>query len=180
MLINYNKEIYQYQYKGIFDEEYIIGLVELIQNEFEPFVNKKTIKIINFCAIELAQNIGHYSISKHISGKNGKEYGCGTIKIALYQDFVEFEASNLVNISQKEKINEKVSFYNLLPANELKQFFKNKIRAESEEDSKGGGIGFIEIIRKTNNPIALKFDKLENDIFNMHIKLLINNGEQNG
>ncbi|MBK6681523.1 MAG: hypothetical protein IPG53_16695 [Ignavibacteriales bacterium] len=53
------------------------------------------------------------------------------------------------------KMTAKLDLYNALSQEELKTLYKQKLKEESPEDSKGGGIGFIEILRKSKNPVII-------------------------
>ncbi|MFH0733155.1 MAG: SiaB family protein kinase [bacterium] len=169
---------FEFNYRGIFDEAFFIKVAEELDAKLGIFVPPKFIKPIVFCAIELSQNIGHYSLERSILPESGKTYGIGSLNVSFKNNMVYLEAINMISGLQKKKITKRLSYYNTLNTDELKQLFKEKLKIESDEDSKGGGFGFIEIIRKSKNPIDFSFQNLEEEKFYMVIKLIINAGEK--
>jgi len=56
---------------------------------------------------------------------------------------------------------------------ELKQFYKKKRKEEPKSSSKGAGIGFIEMARKSSEPIKFNFEKLTNDSSFFTIEIIV-------
>ena len=46
---------------------------------------------------------------------------------------------------------------------ELKALYKEKLRADPEEGSKGAGLGFMEIARRASKPIEFDFADVDRD-----------------
>ena len=169
---------YFYEYEGVFSYKYLLDINEKFENELASLVDHKIFRLFFFCVNEMIQNVGFYSDDKRLI-EDSKESGYGSIKVILTEENLEIITLNPVSEEQKNKIAEKINKLNSLNADELKELHKEKLRSDQETDSKGGGIGFIEIIRKTKNPITISFEKI-NGLLNLNMKVVINLGVQNG
>jgi len=56
---------------------------------------------------------------------------------------------------------------------ELKIYYKERRRADREGDSKGAGIGFIEMARKSSQPLEFSFQKIDDKHSFFTIKITI-------
>ena len=56
---------------------------------------------------------------------------------------------------------------------ELKSLYKEKLRAEPEQGSKGAGLGFIEVARRATKPIEFDFSDVDGDYAFFAIKATI-------
>ncbi len=169
---------YFYEYEGVFSHQYLLDINEKFEKDLISFVEHKVFKLFFFCVNEMIQNVGFYSAEKRLM-EDSKEFGYGSIKVILTENTFEILTTNLISEEQQDKITEKINKLNSLNADELKGLYKEKLRSDQEFDSKGGGIGFIEIIRKTKNPIAINFEKT-NNLIKLNMKVVINVGVQNG
>jgi len=56
---------------------------------------------------------------------------------------------------------------------ELKQYYKEKRRNETPESSKGAGLGFIELARKSVKPIEFDVQKIDDEFSFFSLKTTI-------
>ena len=120
--------------------------------------------MVLFCSNELLQNMGFYSAEKELSEENNAA-GIGKFFLTGDGSEITMTSENLVTGEQFQKLSAKIDTYNSLNADELKVLHKQKLKDESPEDSKGGGIGFIEIIRKSKNQLVYSTRIEENKQF---------------
>jgi hypothetical protein len=50
-----------------------------------------------------------------------------------------------------------------LSKDELKALYKEQLRAEPEQGSKGAGLGFMEIARRASKPLEFDFTNIDSD-----------------
>jgi hypothetical protein len=104
--------------------------------------------------IELAQNIYHYSTEKAYSEKDKKEVGVGIIAIGETNEHYIVCSGNRMDSKKIKLISERCDYINQLDEEGLKMYYKDQRRNPSVEDSKGAGLGLIDMVRKSGNPLT--------------------------
>lgn len=171
-------EIKIISYKGPLSHDKIISLGEDFNSKMSDIFTPKQIKNIFFCVNEFLQNIYNYSEEKIIDGD--KETRVGYIDVTLIGNLVEIYSGNRTSVEAFNRVKEKINYYNSLDGEQLKSLKKEKLKEESESTSKGGGIGFLEIVRRTKSPIITSYDLEGGDQCLIKFYLKINLGEVNG
>jgi hypothetical protein len=157
LLMNISSETgaqtFSFSYEGVCDNEFLIAFTEFLSGSFAQIMTPHEFKVVLFCSNELLQNMGFYSADRDPSGE---EYAAGKGKFLLAgnESEITLTSENCVTPEQLQKISAKLDYYNSLNTEDLKTLYKQKLKDESPDDSKGGGIGFLEIIRKSKNPLT--------------------------
>lgn len=138
-------------FKGALSQEILVEMGQLIRNHLSF---SKKIKKIFSVFIELSQNIMYYSAEKEIV--NNKQIGVGIIVFTEASDAYTVYSGNAVKNSDVKSIIKKLETVNKLSNDELKSFFHKERRSSSHPKSRGAGLGFIEIARKSEEAIAFK------------------------
>ncbi len=156
--------LFSYSYGGVCDNSFLTRFTEHLSSVFETIMTPREFKIVLFCSNELIQNIGFYSV---VRSADGKSYAGGIGKFSLdgSAEKITISSENAVTPEMANKMTAKLDEYNSLNTDELKTLYKQKLKEESPEDSKGGGIGFIEILRKSKNPVIYSVFEKDNSIF---------------
>lgn len=158
---------------GPLSHEKIIMLGEELTKKLQDLLTPKQLKNIFFCVNEFLQNI--YNYSEELTLEENKEVRAGYIDVTLAGNNMEIISGNRASADSFERVTEKINYYNSLDSDQLKILKKEKLKAETESTSKGGGIGFLEIVRRTKSPIIVRLDtSVENKsviIFNLKINL---------
>lgn len=162
----YNRII---SYHGPAKHEIILSLCDELDIKLEPYISQKLKKTIFFCVNELLQNIYFYSEEKVT--EDSKEYGVGSIDVSVKGDYIEIKALNRTTDILFANLHEKISLYNSMSPEELKLLRKEKMGSEGEATSKGGGIGFLEIVRRTGYPVMIT--KYVYDLNNINVQILL-------
>ncbi|MEA3497471.1 MAG: SiaB family protein kinase [Campylobacterota bacterium] len=113
--------------------------------------------------IELIQNIMNYSIKRTDESDNGS----GTCFVIHHNHSKKFKicAGNLVSSEQVSKIKVKIDKINSLDEQGLKDYYKEIRRSGQDTHNKGGGLGFIEIARKSSEKLNYKITEIDSDKF---------------
>lgn len=108
--------------------------------------------------IELTQNIRHYAASKHLSDARAS----GTITISRDQGHYVINAGNVVDIADGEELVRRIQHLASLDKAELKALWKAQIRQPRVSGaSTGAGLGLIDMARKSSQPLAASFSRLD-------------------
>ena len=171
--------IYSFSYEGIFSHCFLEESVNRFEKEVMPLLPINTFKTFMFCATEFIQNVGFYSLTKGTTAE-GKEYGAGLFFITIDNEAIHLKSVNKVDHTQFERILTKISNLNTLTQDELKLLKKEKLKSAQEYDSKGGGIGFIEMIRRSASPISMNQEITADQNLTLELTINYNAGETNG
>lgn len=152
---------FSFFYEGVCNNNVLIEFTEYMSRVYESFMTLGEFKIVLFCSNELLQNIGFYSIIRDDSDKSTAS-GIGKFSIRGDVEKIIITSENAVSPEQVEKITARLESYNCLDPEELKYLYKQMLKVDSPEDSKGGGIGLIEILRKSKNPVKYSVFEKEN------------------
>jgi len=110
--------------------------------------------------VEQAQNITRYSPDQ-IQNQEQAAMSYGSVAIGTEGDKFYIMCSNRIEKTKVPALKEKLEAISAMNPEELKALYKEKMRSESDEGSKGASIGFIEMARKSSEPI--EFDFIDND-----------------
>lgn len=153
-----------FSYSGVVSETILFGLGDTVKQKMQvDEADSTTIKKVFSIFVEQFQNIIRYSAEK--SGgerKDGREMSSGVISVGRDQGQFFVVGGNLVHNRDLPRLRERLEYLTSLDKEELKAYYKKKLREESEEASKGASIGLIEIARRAAGPILFDF-KAVND-----------------
>ena len=130
--------------------------------EEEPnSVQKKVFHVI----VEFLQNI-----SKHADymGDESHEEGSGVFLLCKDDENYVITTGNILMKQKEAAIGEVLDKINSLDKEGLKALYKQQIKEGRLSDKGGAGLGFIDIAKKTGNPLDYKFVPL-NDEFSFFI-----------
>jgi hypothetical protein len=160
-------------FKGALSQEILVEMGSMIKNQFAV---EKHLKKIFSVFVELAQNIMHYSAEKERNPIGDNEVGIGIIIFSQRLNHYVITSGNMITKSQKDRIKSKIDFINSLNEDELKQYYSEQRRKPQEDGSKGAGLGFVDIARKSNNKIEYQINPLENDLYFLVISVNFERG----
>lgn len=144
-------------FKGRLSQEVLTELGSMIRTSLST---ESKIKKIFAVFIELAQNMLHYSAERKINEEQ-KEAGVGILVVRENSIGYHVASGNLVLNEKIEFLTERIQKINSMSKDELKSFYQQQLRSERPEDSKGAGVGLIDIARKSDGPLVFRFDKLD-------------------
>ena len=84
------------------------------------------------------------------------------------------QSGNVINNNSIETIKSRIDYLNTLDKKELRQYYKEQMKSENtNHESKGAGLGFIEIARRADPPIEYSFVPFGDGLsfFTMFVKI---------
>ena len=122
--------------------------------------------------VEMAQNIIFYAPDR-VEIPND-EAGFGTISILNDEEFVRIHASNEVLPHQKEHLEKIFDQIEQQSPDEIGKLYKQRmLETFDDPNSRGGGLGYYDIARKSSRPIEYVFETLENGKVVFHVSAWI-------
>lgn len=145
-------------FKGALSQEILSEMGNLIKSRLS--MDKKIKKIFSVF-IELSQNIMHYSSEKECVGE--KEIGVGILLFIESENTFNIISGNLMDNKKVDKLKNHIDHLKSMSQNELKELYNEQIRKSRNSESKGAGLGFIDICRKSESNINYEFFPIDND-----------------
>ena len=146
-----------YEYKGDVASERINIILEEIEGKVMDLSNTKLRKKIYNIAVESLQNLYHHSdnVPEDLIKTLGQRFGLLVIKKS--DDVFTLTVGNYVMSDKVALLTEKIEKINSLTNDELKEMYKFILNYQKLSAKGGGGLGLIDIARKSENKLGYKF-----------------------
>ena len=150
-------------FNGVLIHSFMVQFGEMLKMKMSLFnVDKNLETKIFSTVIEQAQNIIFYSSERQlVPAMAGEMVGVGTITVGMEDERYYVICGNMLPTDKVEKLNHRLTAIQKMNQDELKQYYKEQRRMTPDADSKGAGLGFIEMARKSSSAIEFDFRKLD-------------------
>jgi len=159
-------------FSGPLTHDILMSLGETLKYKIKN--DEKKIKLYNnvfSIFVEQVENIIRYSDEK--LSENEKMASNGIIAIGKNnKNYFIISGNHIIN-NKIDSILNKLNIINDMSKDELKVYYKEKRRFNTCEESKGAGIGLIEIARKSSKKIEYDIKKLDDNYSFFTIKAVI-------
>lgn len=160
-----------FAYSGYVTEPVLSGVGEALKQKLTiDDADTKTLRSVFAVFVEQMQNIIRYSAEKASSASPPssaqaalREIRYGILTIGKEGTDYVVCAGNLIERSDVERLRTRLSRIRDMSKDELKALYKEQLRAEPEQGSKGAGLGFMEIARRASKPIEFDFTDVDRD-----------------
>jgi hypothetical protein len=156
-----------FAYSGYVTEAVLSGVGDAIRQKllFDD-ADTKTTRSVFAVFVEQMQNMIRYSAETTVGGvsapsPDGIRYGVLTIG-QENGDYV-IHAGNLIQRSDVERLRAKLTRIREMNKEELRALYKEQLRGDPGEGSKGAGLGFMEIARRASKPIDFDFANVDDE-----------------
>ena len=148
-----------YSKNGLMSSSVIANIMDEVEilcerNSFSEILKKKVLNI----AIEMLQNSYHYT--KELKDQKLKN---NSFKIFADQEFVYLDNENYIQAKDIEAIKQRISSVNSLNEEDLKTAYRNILNNEKFSKRGGAGLGFLDMKRRSNNPLQVEFFNIQTD-----------------
>lgn len=175
-LYNYKQELEGdgiiFSFSGPMSHEIIEGIGSAIRvkiGEGENGDKQAALKVFAIF-VEQVENVINYSVEKD---PIDSEMSFGIVVIGKKDGLFFISGGNKIENEKVQKLEENLSKLTSMDKDELKAYYKERRRADKEHDSKGAGIGFIEMARKSSRPIEYSFKHIDENHSFFTIKISI-------
>ncbi len=172
-LLNYRQSINEKKiilsFEGRMSQEILRNLVETLKEKLlhdkddlsEGDKSQYVVKRVFSIFIELAQNIQLHSAEQDFSDTKSK--GSGIIVIRELESYFTLSSGNLCAQEDANKLKEYCEYINQLDAAELKKLYKRRLKEPKKENVRMGGMGLLDIARKSSNQIEFEMRPIEDE-----------------
>lgn len=149
-------------FSGHISQELLVEIGDSLKLKMrQEDVNSSTILKVFAIFIEQAQNILRYSADTVIHPTAEQKLGGGIMIVGYEQQHYYVVCGNAIESKYVSKLSDYLNALKYMSKEELKQFYKERRKNEIPEDSRGAGLGFIELARKASNPIEFNFRPID-------------------
>jgi len=112
--------------------------------------------------VECLQNISMhaYSYEQNFSNANS---GYGIFLFSNSDTKLNIITGNLIQKESESALEKRISFVNKLSKEELKKYYKRVLKESFVSDKGGAGLGFIDIVKRTQNELSFRFHSINAD-----------------
>ncbi len=154
-------------YSGYMTEEVLSGIGNAIKKKLElEQTDKKTARALFAIFVEQVQNVIRYSAEREPPGGEDDlaELRYGVLSVGQNLENRYFvSCGNLVRQNDVERLGSSLDHIQNLDKDGLKVLYKETLKGESPDGSKGAGVGFIDIARRAENGFEFDFTRVDDD-----------------
>lgn len=146
-------------YVGYFSQHVVTAMAETVRARLESSgAAGPTRRKLFSSFVELSQNIIHYSAeSLTPPSQLTDEMRRGSVCIGCHDDHYFLLSSNPVASSDVERIRSRIEPLRSMSLEQIKLAYKQALREENSNQSKGAGLGFLTIARDASAPLNFEF-----------------------
>jgi hypothetical protein len=123
--------------------------------------------------VEKMQNVINYSAELAPDHAEDSQVRFGMIIVGKKEENYFIIGGNMIDAEQKNRLEGNLSELVQLDKDGLKELYKRKRKEDSGEHSKGAGLGFIEMARKSSAPLEYNFEKISEEHYYFTIKTVV-------
>jgi len=148
-----------FYHKGYFSHNIVAAMGEVVKLQLEiAGVSGPTRRKLFSSFVELSQNIVHYSSdSLQPDSEGGGSIREGAVCISTEGERHLMMCVNPIAAEDVEGLRTKLEPLRSMSVEEIKQAYKVSLRADTPEDSKGAGLGFLTMARDASAPLEFEF-----------------------
>jgi hypothetical protein len=152
-----------FSYSGYMTEEVLMGIGNAIKKKLElDQVARQKSKVVFSVFVEQVQNVIRYSAERE--GEQDKdELRYGLLTVGEFNNQVFVSCGNLVAKRDHKELERNLTKIKNLDKAGLKALWKETLRGETPEGSKGAGVGFIDIARRAKGGIDFDFSEVDDE-----------------
>lgn len=162
-------------FTGPISQELLVEIGDTLKNKIklEETTSSSTKTKVFSMLIEQAQNIIHYSAEKVQPDHSPSTLSSGIIVVGYNNSHYYVLCGNRVNNDNVEQLRDKLTFLQNMNKEELKRYYREQRKQNAPSNSKGAGLGFIELARKSVKPIEFHFQSIDEQFSFFSLKTYI-------
>jgi hypothetical protein len=162
-------------YKGNVDSDIINHILDTVEDKMAEMSEQSRLrkKVYNVL-VESLQNLYHHvdKVPSDFEDQDAEKFGLLGVK--RVDNGYRIITGNFVHIDNVEKLEEKIKRINRSSHEEIKELYKFILNHQRISAKGGGGLGLVDIARKTGNRLGYSFRQY-NDIYSFfYLDILVN------
>ncbi|MCF6290575.1 MAG: SiaB family protein kinase [Desulfobacterales bacterium] len=164
-------------YNGLISHDLVVEIADIVRHKMQIDEVESSTRLKVFAAVvEQLQNILYYSFEVVVgtgSGNDDKEMRRGVVIVGHEEGHYYVVGGNLIDNSKIDRLRDKLSMLQKMNKHELKKYVKEQRRRTPDRDSRGAGLGIIELARRASTPILFDFTPVRESASFFSLKTVI-------
>lgn len=155
-----------FYYVGYFSQNIVTAMAEAVRLRLEQSGTAGPTRRRLFSSfVEMAQNIIHYSADSLTPPQQEQnELRHGSVCIGLDPEGRYFLlCANPIALEQADTLRQRLETLRAMTLDEIKASYRESLRSDAPDDSKGAGIGFLTMARDASVPLEFEFQNTGDD-----------------
>jgi len=162
-------------YKGNVDSDvinHVLDTVEykLVEVNEQSNLRKKVYNVL----VESLQNLYHHVDKVPEDFEDQKSEKFGLLKVEKVENGYKIITGNFVRADHVEMLEEKINKINRASHEEIKELYKFILNHQRISEKGGGGLGLVDIVRKTGNKLNFNFKEYNDKYSFFYLDILVN------
>ena len=161
-------------FKGSISSELISNVLEVVESKMDEFSESSKIrkKVYNVL-VESLQNLYHHievlpeEMQQHFDDK------FGILVVSRHADRYKISTGNFIGHDKVDVLRNKIDKINSMSREELKDMYKFILNHQRLSEKGGGGLGLVDIARKTGNRLDYTFEKYDDTYYFFNLDVFI-------
>jgi hypothetical protein len=165
-------------YKGNIDSDVINHVLDTVEDKMvqvneQSKLRKKVYNVL----VESLQNLYHHvdKVPEDYEDQSSERYGLLVVK--KVENGYKIITGNFVKTENIEKLEERIKRINRSSHEEIKELYKFILNHQKISQKGGGGLGLVDIARKTGNKLDYEFAAYNNNHSFFYLNILVNDEE---
>jgi hypothetical protein len=172
--INLSKGDVILAYKGSITSELINDILEAVEKKLEEAnEDSKLRKKIYNILVESMQNLFHHIEMFHEGINEDLDPKFGVLVVEKVDSNYKVTTGNFIQSNRIKFLKEKIDKINSLSLDELKDIYKFILNHQKLSAKGGGGLGLVDIARKSGNKLEYTFYNYNNNYYFFNLTILI-------
>ncbi len=163
-------------FKGSITTDLINNVLEEVEAKLEDVDEEAKIrkKVYNVL-VEALQNLYHHveELPDNLKNKENFESKFGILVVARIDGSYKISCGNFITSEKIKFLKDKIDKINSLSKDELKDMYKFILNHQKLSAKGGGGLGLVDIARKTGNKLEYTFQHYADDYYFFNLDVLI-------
>ena len=161
-------------FKGSITSELISNVLEVVESRMDEFSESSKIrkKVYNVL-VESLQNLYHHIEVLPEEMKSEFDDKFGILVVSRAENRYKISTGNFIGQSKVDVLRNKIDKINSMSRDELKDMYKFILNHQRLSEKGGGGLGLVDIARKTGNQLDYTFEKFDDTYYFFNLDVFI-------
>jgi len=161
-------------FKGSISSELISNVLEVVESRLDEYDESSKIrkKVYNVL-VESLQNLYHHIEVLPSSMQKDFDDKFGILVVSRHEDRYKISTGNFITQDKVDVLRNKIDKINSMSREELKDMYKFILNHQRLSDKGGGGLGLVDIARKTGNQLEYTFERYDDRYYFFNLDVYI-------
>ncbi len=161
-------------FKGNISSELISNVLEVVESKMDEYNESSKIrkKVYNVL-VESLQNLYHHIEELPNEMREEFESKFGILMVSRVEDRYKITTGNFITHDKVDVLRNKIDKINSMGKEELKDMYKFILNHQRLSEKGGGGLGLVDIARKTGNKLDYTFEKFDDLYYFFNLDVFI-------